>query len=93
MNRPGGKLSTPGYKDRGENWFIIGQRHAIVVFLVGHEMWMRQRQASIQFTRLDVSLGRVFDAWVGKGGKGLVKRWRKEKEGKTGVGTRCGKFE
>lgn len=36
MNRPGAKLSTPGYKDRGENWFIIGQRHAIVVFLVGH---------------------------------------------------------
>lgn len=59
-----GKLSTRGYKDRGENWFIIGQRRAIVVFSVRHET--RQcgggRGGGWIPNSPDVSSGSVFDA-------------------------------
>lgn len=60
MNRTPAKLSTRGYKDHGENWFIIGGRRAIVVFSVRRRMGVPE--AGVGSNSPDVSLGRVFDA-------------------------------
>lgn len=62
-----GKLSTRGHKDRGENWFIIGERRAIVVFSVRDApMW-----TEVGSNSSDVSLGCLMLRLNGGGRKEL----------------------